>query len=131
MNGADTATAGDLGYAGLEVTLEQEHESFWRVALPGALTGALGSGTFRFAARALPGRASQGDLVGEAFSMIRMHGSGSSDPGDAAATAALDDLDEELQSFGWERAEAQGPQWWSRRYARPRTVPRPRSDQDG
>jgi hypothetical protein len=130
MSGADTATAGNLGYAGLEVTLEQEHESFWRPALAGALTGAPGSGTFRFAARALPGRASPGDVVGEAFTMMRSHGSAPSDPGDPAATAALLDLDEELQAFGWEPVEAPGPRWWSRRYTRPPTVPRPRSDSD-
>jgi hypothetical protein len=102
----------------LEVQLEELDRRFWSHAVADAVTGAFGSGVYRFTAH-VPSEDGY-DVLGRPFAMARQDAEADDRPNAASsrALARLCELDEQLQESGWEKLAEIGQHWWSLRYTR-------------
>jgi hypothetical protein len=102
----------------VEIVLEELDEGFWHAALANALTGAFGSGRFRFTAR--PEGAREEGFVGSPFSMPRASVAELADnvETDLEARVRLGELDTALTTAGWHSSPERGTHWWSLRYTK-------------
>ncbi len=102
----------------LEVQLEELDRRFWGNALVVGVTGAFGSGVYRFTGHVLSDDGY--DLVGRPFAMARQVVEADDKPtatGSRSLTR-LCELDEQLQEAGWHKTAELGQHWWSLRYTR-------------
>lgn len=107
----------------LEIGLEQMGERFWLAALANTLSGAFGSGQFRFVGRVRTedGGESPDDVIGATFPMMRFHSLDDAPQPDGwedTARERLHELDLAIREAGWQPEEARGDHWWSLRYTR-------------
>ncbi len=102
----------------LEVELEELDRRFWSHALADAVTGAFGSGVYRFTGHVLSDDGY--DVCGRAFAMARQDAEVDDKPSatGSRAVARLCELDEQLQDSGWHKNAELGQHWWSLRYTR-------------
>jgi hypothetical protein len=100
----------------LEVQLEELDHRLWSCSLE-AMSGATGSGVYRFVAHVLSGGY---DVRGRPFAMPPQDVEADDRPAATArhALARLCELDEQLQQSGWRKLSELGQHWWSLRYTR-------------
>lgn len=102
----------------VEIVLEELDEGFWHAALDNTLTGAFGTGRFRFTAH--PGGSREEQFVGSPFTMPRASIAELADnvETDLEGRVRLGELDTALTTAGWRTSPERGSHWWSLRYTK-------------